>query len=40
MGRPKGNKDKKFSLAPLVPAVEDLLKKKVSWASDCIGQET
>jgi len=40
MGRPKGNKDKKFTLQPLVPTIEDLLKKKVAWAPDCIGADT
>ena len=40
MGRPKGNKDKKFSLQPLVPTIEDLLKRKVSWAPDCVGADT
>lgn len=38
-GRPKGNKDSKFSLQPVVPAVEDLLKKKVTWVPDCIGPD-
>jgi phosphoglycerate kinase len=39
MGRPKGNKNDKFSLKPLVPAVEDLLKRKVTWVPDCIGPD-
>ena len=38
MGRPKGNKNMDFSLKPIVPAVEDLLKTKVSFQDDCIGQ--
>mmetsp|Transcript_10187 Transcript_10187/g.17162 ORF Transcript_10187/g.17162 Transcript_10187/m.17162 type:complete len:419 (-) Transcript_10187:94-1350(-) len=39
MGRPKGNKNLQFSLNPLVPAVEDLLKRKVTFVPDCIGQD-
>jgi len=40
MGRPKGNKNLKFSLEPLVPAIEDFLKKKVTWVPDCVGADT
>ena len=40
MGRPTGNKNLDFSLAPLVPAIEDLLKRKVTWVPDCIGADT
>lgn len=39
MGRPKGNKNDKFSLKPLVPAVEDLLSRKVTWVPDCVGPD-
>ncbi len=40
MGRPQGEKNEKFSLKPLVPVIEDLLKKKVIWVPDCVGPET
>ena len=40
MGRPKGNKNMQFSLKPLVPAIEDYLKKKVTWVPDCVGPDT
>jgi len=36
-GRPKGSKQSQFSLSPLVPTVEDLLKRKVTWVDDCVG---
>lgn len=39
MGRPKGQKNEKFSLAPLVPAVSDYIGKKVTWVPDCVGSE-
>ena len=39
MGRPKGSPNGQFSLAPLVPAVEDFLGKKVTWVPDCVGAE-
>ena len=39
MGRPNGEKNEQFSLKPLVPAIEDLLKKKVIWVPDCVGSE-
>ena len=40
MGRPKGSKQMQFSLNPLVPAVEDFLKRKVQFVPDCIGADT
>ena len=41
-GRPKGKINKDMSLEPLVPAITELLegKAKVSFAQDCIGDET
>ena len=39
LGRPKGKKDPKFSLAPVAKRLSELLKKKVAFATDCIGQE-
>ena len=39
LGRPKGKKDPKFSLAPVAKRLSELLGKKVAFATDCIGQE-
>jgi phosphoglycerate kinase len=39
LGRPKGKKDPKFSLAPAAERLSQLLKKKVALATDCIGEE-
>jgi len=39
LGRPKGKKDPKFSLAPIGKRLSELLGKKVAFATDCIGQE-
>jgi phosphoglycerate kinase len=38
LGRPKGFPSQKFSLAPTVPALEDLLQKKVDFLDDCVGE--
>jgi phosphoglycerate kinase len=38
LGRPKGKKDPKFSLAPVAARLSQLLGKKVVLASDCIGE--
>ena len=38
-GRPKGSKQQQFSLSPIVPTVEDLLKRKVTWVPDCVGAD-
>ena len=40
LGRPKGERNSKFSLAPAAAHLEKLLKKKVTLAPDCIGDET
>ncbi|WP_421979782.1 phosphoglycerate kinase [Roseibium sp.] len=37
-GRPKGERVADMSLAPVAPAVADLLKKPVAFAEDCIGE--
>ncbi|MTI06789.1 phosphoglycerate kinase [Roseibium denhamense] len=37
-GRPKGARVSEMSLAPVAPAVSDLLGKPVSFADDCIGE--
>jgi phosphoglycerate kinase len=39
LGRPKGKKDPKFSLAPVAGRLSQLLGKKVALAPDCIGDE-
>ena len=39
LGRPKGKKDPKFSLAPVAVRLSQLLGKKVALAADCIGEE-
>jgi phosphoglycerate kinase len=37
LGRPKGGPDPVFSLAPVAEHLSSLLKKKVAFASDCVG---
>jgi phosphoglycerate kinase len=39
LGRPKGKRDPKFSLAPVAQRLSQLLGKKVALARDCIGEE-
>jgi phosphoglycerate kinase len=39
LGRPKGEKNPKYSLAPVAGRLEQLLNKKVTFAPDCIGPE-
>jgi phosphoglycerate kinase len=39
LGRPKGKKDSKFSLAPVAERVSQCLGKRVALAIDCIGDE-
>ncbi len=39
LGRPKGNRDPKFSLAPVTERLSQLLGEKVSLAPDCVGEE-
>lgn len=39
LGRPKGKRDPKFSLAPVAKRLSELLGKKVALATDCIGEE-
>jgi phosphoglycerate kinase len=39
LGRPKGKKDPKFSLAPVAVKLSQVLGKKVALAADCIGEE-
>jgi len=39
LGRPKGKKDPKFSLAPVAGSLSQLLGQKVTLAGDCVGEE-
>ncbi len=39
LGRPKGKKDPKFSLAPVAERLSQLLERKVVFATDCIGED-
>src|SRR4030042_1248223 len=39
LGRPKGKKDAKFSLAAVAERLSQLFEKKVALATDCIGEE-
>jgi len=39
LGRPKGKRDPKFSLAPVAERLSQLVGKKVALATDCIGEE-
>jgi len=40
LGRPKGKRDEKLSLAPVAKRLSELLGKEVIFADDCIGAET
>ena len=40
LGRPKGEKNDKMSLAPVAKRLSELLGKEVVFAGDCIGDET
>ncbi len=39
LGRPKGKRDPKFSLAPVAERLSQLLGKKAALAGDCVGEE-
>src|ERR1700745_2235769 len=39
LGRPKGERKEKYSLAPIREKLAELLGIDVDWASDCIGEE-
>jgi phosphoglycerate kinase len=39
LGRPKGKRDPKYSLAPVAARLRELLGKPVEFASDCVGAE-
>lgn len=39
LGRPKGKRDPKFSLAPVAKRLSELLGKQVAFATDCVGEE-
>ncbi len=38
LGRPDGQKNDKDSLKPVVPVLEELSKRKVTWLDDCVGK--
>ncbi len=39
LGRPKGEKNDKYSLKHILPEIEKILGKSVKFADDCIGEE-
>lgn len=39
LGRPDGQRNEKYSLKPVVPELEKLLGKKVTFTEDCVGSE-
>lgn len=39
LGRPDGQRNEKYSMKPVVPVLEDLLKKKIEFLNDCVGPE-
>lgn len=39
LGRPNGQVNEKFSLKPVIPELEKLLGKSVTFAPDCVGSE-
>ena len=39
LGRPDGNKNPKFTLAPVADKLGELMGKKVTFLSDCVGEE-
>lgn len=39
LGRPNGSPNPKYSLQPVVPELEKLLGKSVTFAPDCVGSE-
>lgn len=39
LGRPDGQKNDKFSLAPVVDTVSDLVGKDVTFVPDCVGED-
>lgn len=39
LGRPDGNKNAKYTLAPVAEVLKDLLKREVTFLNDCVGAE-
>ena len=39
LGRPNGTRSPQFSMSPVVPALEDLLQRKVQFLDDCVGTD-
>lgn len=39
LGRPNGTRQDQFSMRPIVPALEDILQRKVTFMDDCVGAD-
>ena len=39
LGRPDGQKSVKNSLAPVIPVLEDMLKRPITFLDECVGKE-
>ena len=39
LGRPNGARSPQFSMSPVIPALEDLLERKVDFLDDCVGSD-
>ena len=39
LGRPDGKRNSKYSLQPVVPELEKLLSRKVTFLDDCVGPQ-
>lgn len=39
LGRPDGKRNEKYSLKPVMPELEKLLGRKVTFTDDCVGKE-
>jgi phosphoglycerate kinase len=39
LGRPNGEKNQKYTLEPITPALSKLIKKDVEFVNDCVGPE-
>ena len=39
LGRPDGQRNDKYTLNPVIPALEDYMQKKVQFMNDCVGKD-
>ena len=39
LGRPDGQRNDKYTLNPVIPALEDYMQKKVQFMNDCVGRD-